>query len=504
MTMTSPKRPGTTSTIALLATCLGAAGVLAQTNPPIPPDGRITTPYRVEVVASRLQAPWSVVFLPDGRIFFSERPGWVRVIQNGSVLPEPALLLKDVAASVKMGLLGLAVDPGFKTNHFLYVAYDYDLGKEHYRLRIVRFRERENHLTDPRTLIEDIPAYRNHTGCRLRFGPDGCLYITTGDANQPELAQRLDSPAGKILRLRPDGSVPSDNPFAAHPGAIGAIWSYGHRNPQGLDFQPGTGVLFASEHGPDHGDEINLITKGENYGWPLIHHRLTHEGMQTPMLEFTPSVAPSGAIFYRGDAFPEFKGKLLVGCLRGEGILEIGFEGTNAVSCTRLLHDKYGRIRDVTVGPDGCVYFTTSQFDPPEGTPIADYDRILRLAPQSAPSTGLAIAVELKGQQVQDPVINPATTNASELVRFYCAACHGPGLKGGMQRGLLYGGWQFVKDDDSMRKVINDGLPDKGMPNFGRTLNRDQADVLIRYIRENQSVSPAPALVKPRSTNSFE
>src|SRR5215468_8346532 len=142
-----------------------------QTNAPVPPEGDLSTPYRVEIVASRLQAPWSVVFTPDGRNFFSERPGWVRVIEQGRVLQEPALVLQDVAASVKMGALGLAVDPGFTTNHFLYLAYNYDLGKEDYRLRVVRYRESKNRLGEPHTVIEGIPAYRNHTGCRLRFGP---------------------------------------------------------------------------------------------------------------------------------------------------------------------------------------------------------------------------------------------------------------------------------------------------------------------------------------------
>jgi glucose/arabinose dehydrogenase len=469
-----------------------AANLQGQTNPPVPPDGRLSTPYRVEVVASRLQAPWSVVFTPDGRIFFSERPGWIRVIEHGHVLENPALVLPDVAASVKMGLLGLAVDPGFTTNHFIYAAYDYDRGKENYRLRVVRFREQTNRLHEPHTLIENIPAWRNHTGCRLRFGPDGCLYITTGDANDPPRAQRLDSLAGKILRLNPDGSIPADNPFVGRINANGAIWSYGHRNPQGLDFQPGTGVLFNSEHGPDHGDEINRTMKGANYGWPEIHHRLSREGMQNPMLEFTPSVAPSGLIFYRGDAFPELKGKMLVGCLRGEGILRIGMEGTNAVSCDRLLHFQYGRIRDVTEGPDGYIYFTTSQFDPPEGTPRPEYDYILRLVPKSAPSMGAALAAPWNGPRPVEPAFNPNTTNAAEIVTMFCASCHGPGLRGGMQRGLLYGNWQFAKDDESRRRLIHDGLGDKGMPAFGAALQPEQIEAVVRFIQSNQTNQPEP------------
>lgn len=465
----------------------------AQTNPPVPPEVELTLPYRVEIVASRLQAPWSVVFTPDGRIFFSERPGWVRVIEGGKILEKPALVLPDVSPAFKMGLLGLAVDPGFHTNRFIYLAYNYDRGKEHYRLRVVRFKEQENRLVEPHTLIEDIPAYMNHTGCRLRFGPDGCLYITTGDANDPPRAQRLDSLAGKILRLNPDGSLPKDNPFVGRTNALGAIWSYGHRNPQGLDFQPGTGVLFANEHGPDHGDELNLIVKGENYGWPVVHHRQSREGMRSPIMEFTPAVAPAGNCFYRGEAFPELKGKLLIGCLRGEGILEVGFEGTNAVSCGRLLHFKFGRIRDVTEGPDGYVYFTTSQFDPPEGTPRPDYDMILRLVPKDAPPTGAALAAEWNGPRAAEVASTTASTNANDLIAVYCAACHGAGFKGGLQRGLVYGNWKYAKTDDDIRKILNGSLGNRGMPGFGAALKPPQVDVLIRYLRENQTTEPEPA-----------
>lgn len=476
---------------------LAAFHSFAQTNNPLPPDGNLTTPYRVEIVAARLQAPWSVVFVPDGRIFFSERPGWVRVIEHGKVLERPALLLKDVVPSVKMGLLGLALDPGFSTNHFLYLAYNYDLAKEQYRMRIVRYREQQNRLSEPKTLIENIPAYRNHTGGRLRFGPDGCLYITTGDANDPPLAQRLDSFAGKILRLNPDGSIPSDNPFVGHTNAQGAIWSYGHRNPQGLAFQPGTGALFAPEHGPDHGDEINLVRQGENYGWPLIDHRRAREGLQSPTMEFTPAIGPAAANFYQGKMFPELTGKLLVGCLRGEGILSIGCNGTEPISCERLLHFKYGRIREVVEGPDGFVYFTTSQFDPPEGTPRPEYDFILRLVPKDAPPTGAGLAAEWNGPRPQETVLEPGTTNAPQLIAAYCAPCHGPGLRGGLQRGLLYGNWQIAKDDDGIRKVIREGLTDKGMPAFGQTLAPEQVAALLHFLRANQTDEPEPSPITP-------
>jgi len=474
---------------------------IAQTNPPVPPDRDLPMPYRVEIVASRLQAPWSVVFTPDGRMFFSERPGRVRVMEQGKLLDEPALMLQDVVLGVKMGLLGMAVHPGFATNHWFYLAYNYTNAAGAFRLRVVRYEEKNNQLIQPLTLIEDIPAFLNHTGCRLRFGPDGRLYLTTGDANNPPAAQSLGELSGKILRLNPDGSIPQDNPFVGRPGARPEIWSYGHRNPQGLDFQPGTGDLFAAEHGPDNGDEVNLINKGENYGWPVIHHRQTNATMHSPLLEFTPSIGPSGLLIYRGDAFPQLKGNVLVGCLRGEGILRVQLDGTHVLSCERWLHHQFGRIRDVVEGPDGCIYFTTSQFDPPEGTPRPEYDMILRLVPTNAPATGLRLATPWGGPVIDPMAFDPATTNARVLVGGYCAPCHGPGLAGGMQRGLIYTKWQYAKNDDDIRRIIRQGMGEKGMPAFGNTLKAPQIDALLGYIREHESPTNVPPPLIPPTVN---
>lgn len=483
----------------LIAVALVSAGIThAQSNLPVPPDRDLPVPYRVEVVASRLQAPWSVVFTPDGRMFFSERPGRVRVIQNGRLLEAPALQLPDVVLGVKMGLLGLAVHPGFATNHWLYAAYNYTNSGGEFRLRLVRFEEQANQLTHPFTLIENIPAFLNHTGCRLRFGPDGLLYITTGDANRPPSAQSLGELSGKILRLNPDGSIPQDNPFVNHPGARPEIWSYGHRNSQGLDFQLGTGILFAAEHGPDNGDEVNLISRGENYGWPVIHHRQKNDTMHSPWLEFTPSIGPAGLLIYRGNAFPEFKGNLLVGCLRGEGILRVQLDGTNAVNSERWLHHQFGRIRDVVEGPDGFIYFTTSQFDPPEGTPRPEYDFILRLVPQNSPPNGLRLAMPWGGPVTDPLAFDAATLDARVLVGGYCAPCHGPRLAGGMQRGLIYTKWQYAKNDDDIRRIIRQGMGDKGMPAFEKTLKAPQVEALLGYIRHHESATNVPPPLLPR------
>jgi glucose/arabinose dehydrogenase len=346
-------------------------------------DGAVQ--FRVETIAGSLQVPWSLSFAPDGRIIFTERPGRVRVIENGRLRTQPLAVIGDVESRSESGLMGLTLHPQFASNRFLYLAYAYkaDGGQ---RVRVVRFRETGDQLTDRKLIIEEIPAAQFHAGCRLRFGPDGKLYITTGDATEPNTAQRLDSLGGKILRLNDDGTIPQDNPFVGQSEARPEIWSYGHRNPQGIDFQPGTSLLFETEHGPSGGDasgggdEFNLIEKGKNYGWPVVHHRDARAGMESPLLEYTPAVAPASGAFYQGTGFPQFRGNFFFGNLRGETIIRVVLDGRRVVSQERLLERRYGRIRDVAEGPDGAIYFSTSNRDG-RGSPADDDDRILRLVP---------------------------------------------------------------------------------------------------------------------------
>ncbi|HKP12649.1 MAG TPA: PQQ-dependent sugar dehydrogenase, partial [Blastocatellia bacterium] len=209
--------------------------------------------------------------------------------------------------------------------------------------------------------------------------------VTTGDATQRQLAQKLDSLAGKTLRLNDDGSVPQDNPFVGQQGVRPEIWSTGHRNAQGMDWQPGSNLMFQTEHGPSGfdgpggGDEVNIVERGKNYGWPLIHHTATREGLEAPLLEYTPAVAPASGMFYRGSAFPEFRGNFFFGCLRGQCLVRVVLDGRRVVSQERLLRD-YGRIRDVAEGPDGAIYFSTSNRDG-RGRAASGDDRILRLVP---------------------------------------------------------------------------------------------------------------------------
>jgi glucose/arabinose dehydrogenase len=360
----------------------GEVETTSQGKAPGQADSQVS--FRVETVIGNLRVPWSIVWAPDGRMIFTEREGRVRVYENGKLRPEPLFSVPDVEPSGESGLMGLALHPQFASNHLLYLSYVYRTDNQY--VRVVRYRETGTGLTDRKVIIEGIPSAQFHAGCRLRFGPDGKLYITTGDATRRELAQMLDSLAGKILRLNDDGTIPPDNPFVGKQGARPEIWSYGHRNPQGIDWQPGTNLLFETEHGPSGfdgpggGDEVNIVEKGKNYGWPVIHHTQTHPGMEAPLLEYTPSCAPASGMFYRGTAFPQFSGNFFFGCLAGKRIIRVVLDGRRVVSQENLLEGKFGRIRDVAQGPDGYLYFSTSNHDG-RGSPAADDDRIIRLQP---------------------------------------------------------------------------------------------------------------------------
>lgn len=365
---------------------LGAT--LACSNPPsgagsgeVVTSTQTKTPLRVEKVVGGLQVPWSIVWAPDGRMIFTERIGRLRVFEKGQLKPEPLFVVPDVEPSGESGLMSVALHPQFATNRYLYLSYAYSGN----RVRVARYQETSQGLTDRKVIIENIPAAQFHAGCRVRFGPDGKLYITTGDATKRELAQKLDSLAGKTLRLNDDGSIPSDNPLVGQPDARSEIWSYGHRNAQGMDWQPGTNLMFQTEHGPSGfdgpggGDEVNIVEKGKNYGWPLIHHGQTREGLESPLLEYTPACAPASGMFYRGEAIPEFKGNFFFGCLIGERLIRVQLDGRRVVD-QEVLVNKYGRIRDVAEGPDGFLYFSTSNRDG-RGRPTEDDDRIIRLVP---------------------------------------------------------------------------------------------------------------------------
>ncbi|HEY1434386.1 MAG TPA: PQQ-dependent sugar dehydrogenase, partial [Thermoanaerobaculia bacterium] len=295
--------------------------------PAAPENNRVATrsgaTLQIATFVSGLEVPWSMAFTSPRRLLVTERPGRLRVVENGVLTARPLTVLPDVEAKGESGLMGIALAPDYASSRQLYLCYAYDaaIGTE---VRVARYHDDGDALSQRLVLVEGIPAARYHAGCRLRFGPDGKLYVTTGDATDGRIAQDLASLGGKTLRLNPDGSIPVDNPFPGSP-----VFSLGHRNSQGLDWDPGSGLLIQTEHGPSGfdgpggGDEINIVEAGKNYGWPIVHHRASREGMVSPVLEYTPAVAPSGASFSRGDLLPTFRGDFFFACLIGERLIRV-------------------------------------------------------------------------------------------------------------------------------------------------------------------------------------
>lgn len=340
--------------------------------------------YKLEVFAENLFVPWSLVFTSTDRMLVAERGGQVRVLQNGDLVIKPILTLKDVVVEGEVGLLGMTLDPDYSQNRQIYLAYTYNANNE-LRLKVMRYLDTGNELTQPQLIIDNIPAHTVHSGGRLKFGPDGKLYLTTGDAGNKQLAQIKSSLAGKILRLNPDGSIPNDNPFPASP-----VYSLGHRNPQGLTWSIDGKDMYSTEHGPSvvdgpaGGDEVNYIQSGGNYGWPIVSHKESRSGLISPSITYTPAVAPASALIYTAEVFPQFKGNLLFGALKGEGIIRIIFsekEPTKVIAYEKLEGVEVGRVRDVIQGPDGYIYFSSSNRDG-RGDPQVNDDRIYRLVPE--------------------------------------------------------------------------------------------------------------------------
>jgi aldose sugar dehydrogenase len=370
-----------------------AAGVAGCSDPfdAQAPDGAIRSEqatFRVVPVATGLEHPWGMAFLPGEDIVVTERPGRLRIVRDGELLPEPIEGVPPVYASGQGGLLDVALDPEFASNRVIYLSYA-ATGDGANSTRVARARLGNGRLEDLEVIFMAEPLVRSsyHFGSRLAFDPQGHLFITVGERGEGDRAQDLGDHNGSVIRLHPDGSVPEDNPFVGVAGARPQIFSYGHRNAQGLAIHAETGIPWLHEHGARGGDEVNIVRPGVNYGWPVITYGIdysgapigegTHkEGMAQPIHYWVPSIAPSGMAFYDGDAFPEWQGDLFVGALAGELLARLELDGARIVGEERLLEDAIGRIRDVELGPDGYLYLLTDESDgglyrlePAEGAP---------------------------------------------------------------------------------------------------------------------------------------
>jgi len=325
--------------------------------------------FRIETVTMELEVPWGLDAAPDGDLLVTERPGRIqRVARENNRTEEVADLTDEVAARGEGGLLGFALHPDDPDSAYTYQTYE---GEEGLTNRVVRHRVSEEFARES-VVVDGIPAASIHDGGRIAFGPDGNLFVTTGDASDGTLAQDRDSLAGKVLRVTPDGEPHPDNPFG------NAVYTYGHRNPQGLAWRDGT--LFATEHGPSTDDEINVLRAGENYGWPDVTGPSDGDRFTDPIASYTPTIAPGSATFYDGPV-EDWRGDFFFGTLAGTHLHRVRIDDQNeVVEQERLLDGKYGRLRTVFTGPDDHLYVTTSNRDG-RGTPAPQDDRVLRIQP---------------------------------------------------------------------------------------------------------------------------
>lgn len=370
--------------IAAIAALLTASNGTAQAQTFATSAGNVS----VETVARGLSHPWGLAFLPDGRMLVTERPGRMRVVTREGKLSPPVANVPKVFASGQGGLLDVALDRGYAQNRTIYFCYAEPTsgGARTAMARATLVADETPRLDDVKVIFqqEGPPSSGNHFGCRIVQMPDETLFLTTGEHfYSRDEAQKLDNHLGKLIRIKPDGSAPADNPFVGKAGAKPEIWSYGHRNMQGLAINPATGKVWEQEHGPRGGDEINIPQAGKNYGWPLVSFGINYEGTpvgtgkteapgtEQPIWHWTPSIAPSGMAFYTGDLFPSWKGNLFNGALAGQMLVRLELDGDKVVKEERMLQSLRERIRDVRNGPDGALWLLTDN----------SAGRILRVVP---------------------------------------------------------------------------------------------------------------------------
>jgi glucose/arabinose dehydrogenase len=330
--------------------------------------------FRVVKLVEGLEHPWGLAFLPDGRMLVTERPGRLRIVKDGKLDPQAVSGVPQVAVHGQGGLLDVALHPRYAENNFVYLSYA-ARGGDGVGTEVARGKLAGNRLENVQVLFRQQPkgSSGNHFGSRLVFDHAGLLYITLGDRGEKERAQMPGDHAGSVIRVHDDGRVPADNPFVGKPGWKPEKYTLGNRNMQGAVLHPQTGLLWTHEHGPQGGDEINVIRAGVNYGWPVITYGVNYgigtrigegtakPGMAQPLHYWVPSIAPSGMAFYTGDKFPRWRGDLFIGALKDQRLVRLRLHGEKVVREERLLKSLLGRIRDVRSGPDGYIYLLTDE-----------------------------------------------------------------------------------------------------------------------------------------------
>ena len=334
--------------------------------------------FRLATLVTGLENPWSVAFLPDGRMLVTERAGRLRLVGSDFRLdPKPIEGLPESLERGQGGLLDVVLHPQYAQNGWIYWAYNAP-GPDGWGTALARGKLQGQRMTSVQVLFSMLPKTRSsqHFGGRIVFDKAGMLYLTLGDRGDKDRAQKLDDHAGSVIHLHDDGRVPADNPFINRAGALPEKWTLGNRNMQGATLHPQTGELWTHEHGPQGGDEVNVMRPGLNYGWPVITYGVNYglgtrigegqakPGMVQPLYKWVPSIAPSGMAFVSGSQFPQWQGDLLVGALRGQMLVRLVLDGEKVLREERLLQGRAGRIRDVRMGPDGLVYLLS---DGPDG-----------------------------------------------------------------------------------------------------------------------------------------
>lgn len=459
-------------------------------------------PVRTSTVISGLNVPWELVWGPDNWIWFTEQSGTISKVNPKTGEKIELVKIDEVYRHRSLGLLGMALHPDF--SKYPYVFVDYTCKKDSaITTKLVRFTYRQNRLTDPLTMLE-IPAHTGHNGSRIVISPDRKLMFATGDAITIINAQNTASLNGKVLRMNLDGSVPADNPIK---GSL--VWSWGHRNIQGLAYGA-NGLLYSSEHGDAVEDEVNIIRKGYNYGWPKVegfcdqaHEKAFCDSVKVaePVKAWTPTIAPAGISAYKGNMFPEWKGAILLTTLKEADlrVLKTDAKGTDIVSENILLDGTFGRLRAVCLAPDGSIYVSTSNRDwnPGSGFPRNDDDKIIRIT--------RGTRADLLAQKKQTEATQEQLSKGARLYRQYCSSCHKPDGNGVAGTFPTLHGTEQVKEKEQLVKIMLSGLSgkikvngeeyDQHMPAMGFLPDESIAEIGT-YVRQFFNRDLEPVLVQ--------